>query len=118
MARDRSFLRSSLPFGYPSLVTIIERITILSLCFPTALLAWGGDGHQIVALIAEDRLTPEAKAAIHDLLGADVNISDAEVANWADQIRREKRETAPWHYVDIPTTQPSYDAVRDGNNGD
>src|SRR5207248_7525318 len=40
--------------------------------FPTALLAWGGDGHQIVAIIAEERLTPEAKATVHELLGADV----------------------------------------------
>ena len=45
------------------------------------LLAWGGDGHQIVAIIAEERLTPEAKAAIHDLLSKDVNISDAEIAS-------------------------------------
>jgi len=73
--------------------------------------------HQIVALIAEERLPPEAKAAIHELLGDDVDISDAEIASWADNIRREKRATAPWHYVDIPTTQPSYDAERDGNHG-
>src|SRR4051794_22308701 len=86
--------------------------------FPSVVFAWGGDGHQIVAIIAEERLTPEAKAEVHQLLGADVGISDAEIANWADQIRRERRETAPWHYVDIPTTQPSYDAERDGNAGE
>jgi hypothetical protein len=50
---------------------------------PAVLFAWGGDDHQIVCLIAEDRLTPEARTAIHELLGADVNISDAEIANWA-----------------------------------
>ncbi|HEY2584453.1 MAG TPA: S1/P1 nuclease, partial [Tepidisphaeraceae bacterium] len=79
--------------------------------------AWGGDGHQIVCLIAEDRLTPSAKAAIHDLLGKDVNISDAEIANWADQVRRERRETAPWHYVDIPTNADAFDEARDGQHG-
>jgi hypothetical protein len=62
-------------------------------------------------------LTPEAKAAIHELLGADVGISDAEIASWADQIRPERRSTAPWHYVGISTTQPSYDAERDGSDG-
>lgn len=36
--------------------------------------AWGGDGHQIAALIAEERLTPEAQAGIKALLG-DANIS-------------------------------------------
>jgi hypothetical protein len=91
---------------------------MILLFLPATVLAWGGEGHQIVALIAEDRLTPEAKAGMHELLGEDVSISDAEIANWADQIRRERRNTAPWHYVDIPTTQPSYDATRDGNDGD
>ena len=39
------------------------------------------------------------------------NISDAEVVNWADEIRRERRETAPWHYVNIPVDwhRPTYD---------
>src|SRR4051812_44485600 len=90
---------------------------LVLLCLPSAVLAWGGDGHQIVALIAEDRLTPAAKDAVHNLLGADVNISDAEIAIWADQHRREDRSTAPWHYVDIPTTQPSFDEARDGGHG-
>jgi len=80
-------------------------------------LAWGGDGHQIVCLIAEERLTPAAKAGIHALLGDDVHISDAEIASWADNIRRERSETGPWHYVDIPTDKPAYDKVRDGQQG-
>jgi hypothetical protein len=87
------------------------------LFIPSLAYAWGGDGHQLVALIAEDRLTPEATAGIHELLGKDVNISDAEIASWADNIRREKRATAPWHFVDIPTTQPAFDETRDGRDG-
>jgi hypothetical protein len=80
--------------------------------------AWGGEGHQVVALIAEKHLSDRAEAGIHELLGDNANISDAEVCNWADQIRRERRETAPWHYVNIPTTAPGYVATRDGNGGD
>ena len=60
------------------------------LLIPSTLFAWGGDGHQIVALIAEERLTPEAQAGIHELLGKDVNISDAEIASWADNIQSAK----------------------------
>lgn len=41
------------------------------------------------------------KASIRELLG-DAALSDAEVVSWADQIRRERRATAPWHYVNIP----------------
>jgi len=92
-------------------------VFLLSVILPSVAFAWGGDGHQIVCLIAEDRLTPEVKAAIHDLLGADLNISHAEIASWADEYRRQKRSTGPWHYVDIPTSQPSYDAERDGDHG-
>lgn len=85
--------------------------------FPATAFAWGGDGHQITCLIAEDHLTPEAKAGIHDLLGKDVNISDAEIASWADNERREKRSTSPWHFVDIPTTADKFDEARDGDHG-
>src|SRR6478609_1709746 len=93
-------------------------IALAAMLLPSIVFAWGGEGHQVVAIIAEERLTTVAKDQIHELLGADVDISDAEIANWADQIRRERRETAAWHYVDIPTDQPSYDAKRDGHNGD
>jgi|SRR5947209_1507576 len=89
---------------------------LVLLSFPVTAFAWGGEGHQIVGLIAEERLTPAAKAGIHDLLG-DANISDAEIANWADNVRRERSETGPWHYVDIPTDAPAYDKQRDGQQG-
>jgi hypothetical protein len=84
---------------------------------PSLACAWGGEGHQVVALIAEERLTPKASAAIHELLGEDVHISDAEVASWADQIKRERRRTSPWHYTNIPIGSFGYDKVRDGNDG-
>ena len=44
------------------------RIFLLTTLLPSIIYAWGGDGHQLICLIAEDRLTPSAKAAIHDLL--------------------------------------------------
>jgi hypothetical protein len=61
-------------------------------------------------------LNDQARTGLHELLGEGVNISDAEICNWADQIRRERRETAPWRYVNIPLDAPAYDANRDGNN--
>ena len=89
----------------------------LVLLLPSTLFAWGGDGHQIVCLIAEEHLSPAAKVGIHDLLGADVNISDAEIASWADNIRRERRNTASWHFVDIPVDARGFDEQRDGKHG-
>ena len=61
----------------------------------------------------EERLSDKAKAGVAELLG-DANLSDAEVVSWADEIRRERRETAPWHYVNIPVDAEGYDAKRDG----
>ncbi len=79
--------------------------------------AWGGEGHQIVALIAENHLTPESQNAVHDLLD-NANLSDAEVANWADQIRDDRPESKQWHYVNIPVTAKNgFDRKRDGNQG-
>lgn len=90
---------------------------ILLLCIPATASAWGGDGHQVAALIAEERLTPDAKAEIRELLG-EANISDAEIASWADEIRRQRRATAPWHYVNIPVGANVFDPERDGNGGE
>jgi S1/P1 Nuclease len=63
--------------------------------------AWGPVGHETVAYIAEDHLTPVAKQAVESLLGADLDLAD--VSNWADQVRLTSRpETAGWHFIDIP----------------
>ncbi len=50
-------------------------------------------------------------------IGADVNISDAEIASWADNIRRERRNTASWHFEDIPVDASGFDEQRDGKHG-
>lgn len=72
--------------------------------------AWGREGHRLTALVAEQYLSPEAKAQIAQLLGSDTFVN---IAPWADEYRRDHPETGPWHYVDIPSTEKSYDRMRD-----
>jgi hypothetical protein len=85
-------------------------ISLFLLIVPINSFAWGGDGHKIVANIAEARLTPAAKAQVQALLdGAHL----ADVASWADEVRRDRPATSRWHYVDIPYDANSYDAGRD-----
>jgi S1/P1 Nuclease len=72
--------------------------------------AWGPEGHAIVAQIALDHLTPAARDKLQPLLG-DTHL-DA-ISSWPDQIRSALPETAPWHYVDIPSTADGYLATRD-----
>ncbi len=74
-------------------------------------LAWGPEGHSIVAEIAQRRLSPAVGAAVADLVGP--NVSLASFASWADDERTRRPETANWHFVDIPLEARGYDERRD-----
>ena len=58
----------------------------------------------LVAAIAEKGLKPKVKAECTRLLqiGADARNSDfITTSPWADDIRRDRPETGPWHYIDF-----------------
>lgn len=85
---------------------------------PSSALAWGYEGHQIIAHIAASELSPAARSQVSDLLGGDAETEMVAVSTWADEIRPMRRETAPWHFVDIPIRSSGYDAARDCANDD
>lgn len=66
-----------------------------------ALISWGYVGHQTVARIAENHLTPQAKAAVKSLLGKELI---TKIASWADEVRNdpEYKSTASWHFLNLP----------------
>jgi hypothetical protein len=66
---------------------------------PSPCCGWGRDGHHIIASFAEDHLDETTEVMIQSLIGNNHLYS---IASWADDIRNERRETAPWHYVNIP----------------
>jgi hypothetical protein len=78
--------------------------------------AWGPIGHRAVGQIAEERLSPKARQAVHALLGEE---SLAEASLWADEIRSEAQwqVSSPWHYVNLPDGQ-AYDRSRRSPEGD
>jgi hypothetical protein len=79
--------------------------------------AWGREGHQIVVLIAARDLSPAAKAQVADLLDSpDATAGMERFSTWADEIRSARRDTGPWHYVDIEIGSKGYDAARDCSN--
>jgi hypothetical protein len=90
------------------------RLLVL-LCAGLPALAWGPEGHDLVARIAEAQLTAEARARVAEILGPGSTM--ASVSSWPDQIRRSRPETGPWHYVDIPIDKPGLDMARDCPNG-
>jgi S1/P1 Nuclease len=69
----------------------------------------------VVALIAEKYMTGEALTKAGNLL--DGSAIDG-VASWADDYRRDHRETGPWHYIDIPLADSKIDLARECPNGD
>jgi hypothetical protein len=75
---------------------------------------WGAPGHEVVAAIAEARLTPEARRFVRQLIG-DESLSEPDIATWADGLR--DRRTRPWHYVNIPISSGHYDPARDCARG-
>jgi hypothetical protein len=94
---------------------------VLLFLSPVDAFAWGYTGHRVIAEIAEQFLEPETARQVRDLLAIENVTTLAEVSTWADQIRLQRPETAPWHYVNIPVhpapDEPSsYDATRDCPN--
>src|SRR3954453_10906697 len=79
-------------------------------------LAWGQEGHSIVAEIAQRRLSPAAADLVKGLLGPGHSL--ASVASWADTVRDERPETYNWHFVDIPINVAKYSKDRDCKKND
>ena len=82
---------------------------------PTIGFSWGPEGHAVVALIAEHYMTEGALAQARDLFNGTTLES---VASWADEYRRAHRETAPWHYINIPLADPRIDMARECPHGE
>ena len=90
---------------------VVVLVSWLCAFVPAQALAWGQEGHSIIAEIAQRRLTPEAADAVQLLLGKGHSL--AGVSSWADDVRSRRKETAPWHYVDIPLHSTGLDMKRD-----
>jgi len=84
--------------------TAVTTILMSCLCW-----GWGREGHQVIATVAEDHLNETTKVMIQSLIGNNHLYS---ISSWADDIRKDHRETGPWHYVNIPLGS-AYDASRD-----
>lgn len=93
---------------------VVLAVGVLLIGSPSAQ-AWGCQGHEAVALIAQMHLNPHALAMVNQILkdgpidpalnrycketGLDP-IADA--ATWADDIRSARPDATNWHFIDIP----------------
>ena len=95
---------------------------VLALLFvPHEAHAWGRLGHRLVAALAWDDLTPQARAQIADLLKDEADATLPGIASWADELREHDpdlgKRTGSWHYVNIAEDDCHYDAAKHCRNG-
>jgi hypothetical protein len=78
---------------------------------PVCAWGWGSEGHEIVAIIAADNLTPAAQSHVANILGAPVDqiatAMEAASVRPDSEFREEDRSTAPWHFINILSARPS-----------
>ncbi|KJE96873.1 nuclease Le3 [Capsaspora owczarzaki ATCC 30864] len=77
--------------------------------------AWGAQGHQITAAIAQALLTPEANNYVIRMLPTSDNKSLAVASTWADDIKNQAqwKWTQPLHFIDTPDFACNYNYNRD-----
>jgi hypothetical protein len=106
-------------------------LLLAPLILPQTALAWNDTGHEIIASLAFDELTPAARAAAIELLKAHPRYEkdllagkpegyDADryafmlAATWPDIVRSQDHPMhfvanhPAWHYIDIPFIQPGF----------
>jgi len=84
--------------------------------------AWGPTGHRLVARLAEQRLSAQARAEVQRLLAGEADPTLAGIANWADGLRSTDPElgkrSARWHYVNLGESGCQYQAQLHCPDGD
>jgi hypothetical protein len=100
----------SAPVKLREWVRVALAVLLTFTCIPQRCLAWGHEGHQVIALIAEHYMTGTAKAMATELLDGS---SIEAVASWADDYRHGHPETAPWLYINCPLVNSSRVLARD-----
>jgi hypothetical protein len=82
----------------------------------TAVGLWGGDGHKIVAQVAYDNLTANAKNEVDRLLDGDTL---ATFSVWPDQVKHTPNYSwsAPYHFADMDEDEDQFTFVQDCPEG-
>ena len=97
------------------------RVCFFFLLLASPASAWWCEGHEVIALIARNHLTPAALAGVTALLqsqpiGPEIrrfcpnrpNDLMADASTWADDVKKSE-QTGTWHYMDIPLGQKNGD---------
>jgi hypothetical protein len=104
---------------YQRIFTVMAAAASLFIAHPA--LAWGDQGHELIADIAYGMLTPHARASVDALLANDTDPLTApdfaSRATWADKYRDEDNRklhydaTKQWHFMDIEISAPDIETA-------
>jgi hypothetical protein len=87
--------------------------------WPGSAFAWGDEGHEIIALVADHFVNPTVRAKVAMLLAGDTDtLTEHDIASeatWADKYRDSDRyatkiryqATRLWHFVDVELAEPN-----------
>src|SRR5690349_7789901 len=91
---------------------------LIGFAYPHSVRAWGDEGHEVVALVADAFLTLTTHQRVNAILAADTDTLTAHdiasEATWADKLRDanidgSRLRTRQWHFVDIEINNPNVD---------
>ncbi|MFA6446606.1 MAG: S1/P1 nuclease, partial [Candidatus Paceibacterota bacterium] len=80
----------------------LKHLTLAVLLYAGSAFPWGKVGHETVAYIAEKNLSSSTMNKIKPLLSGE---SLENISTWADDYKRGHRNTAPWHYINLPVRE-------------
>lgn len=90
-------------------------LTVMLACVASMAHAWGAEGHQIIATIAQSNLQPQAAKELARILAQEPGATLASISTWADEHR--SPATAPWHYINFPKGNCQYEQEHDCPEG-
>jgi hypothetical protein len=87
---------------------------VIALLISNTAHGFGAMGHRLIGELAQTRLNPVTALAVQRLLQGQSLVS---IASWADDVRDERRETAPWHYMNFSAADCRYQPQLDCPKG-
>lgn len=88
----------------------IAALSLLLVYLVAPAFGFGEKGHRIHGELTWKLLDKQTRDKLGSIL-KDETLAD--IGNWADQIRDDRPETRPWHFVNLPKDAANYDAARD-----
>ena len=94
----------------------VRGLLLLVLCaLESQAFAWGSQGHQVIANVAWQALTPKSRDEVSQLLALEPGQTLESIATWADEHR--SPATSSWHYVNFPRNSCKFEPERDCAGG-